>query len=155
VTELEFRQRAASQQRLRGPLRRTVSPRLRRCTGFAPPLADPSTYLSTDEQPMQLNLVHTQAACNWPAASPPALFSRGCPRRSPPLSSLQHGDSTDWCFGGLFRNHAPRFRPAPLALGSPLNIISSPLHSPLCRPRSSSGVHGPRQLSPARRVSLH
>ena len=34
-------------------------------------------------------------------------------------------------------------------------LLSSPLHSPLCRPRSSSGVYGPRQLSPARRVSLH
>jgi hypothetical protein len=146
VTAVEFQRRAASQPRSSGPLQRapttqrhsTVSPRLRRCTGFAPPLADPS----------KVHISHRLAAdaakpdphtgrLSLAAPSPPALFLRGCPRRSPPLSPLQHGNSTDWCFGGLFRNHAPRFRPAPLALGSPLNTIYSSLHSPLCRPRSS------------------
>ena len=71
------------------------------------------------------------------------------PRRSLPPSLLQHSNSTDWYFGGLLRNHAPRFRPAPLALGSPLNIIT--LLSPLStlsssvlfrRSRSSSAQPG-------------
>jgi hypothetical protein len=65
------------------------------------------------------------------------------------LSHYSNSNPTDWCFGGLLRNHAPRFRPAPLALGSPLNITLSlsALRSPLSTLSSSVLFRRSRSLS--------
>jgi hypothetical protein len=89
-----------------------------------------------------------------PTRSPraPALFLRGCPVAPPSLTT------TAQQLHRLVFWRSPQEPRSTLSASAscarfPLEHHISPLPSPLCRPRSSSGVHGSRQLSPARRVS--
>ena len=70
-----------------------------------------------------------------PSAFPLNLF---LPLALSPITTSPAHPPTHTLVWSSLRSHVPRFRPAPLALGSPLITLLSTLRSPPCRPRSSS-----------------